>query len=197
MRKHTLAIVALIATIAIIAFGTAGAATAGRLLTSRDIKDHSLRVRDLHEDAIKNLKGQTGAAGAAGVSGPAGPAGTSGPAGPTGTPGPAGPAGTPGPAGPVGTPGLTGPEGPPGSIVTNVHRLSTSSTLGPDVTTTTALCAAGEKVMGGGYRIDENQQTAPFRIFDSYPSSSNAWSVRATKGEQGNVVLNVYAICAG
>lgn len=88
----------------------AGSATAGSLvtgkqvkdgsLTGKDVRDRSLTAKDLSPDAL--LGGTAGPAGADGLTGPAGPAG------PAGDPGPAGP------AGPQGDQGATGPQGPAG-----------------------------------------------------------------------------------
>jgi hypothetical protein len=44
--------------------------------------------------------------------------------------------------------------------VTNVHRISHLVTLDETLVTANALCPVGEKVLGGGYTIDENQLTA-------------------------------------
>lgn len=74
MRKMLLALVAALAALAI----GVGSATAGSLITSKQVKDHSLKVKDLRKNAVKKLRGQTGPVGATGATGPAGPAGKDG-----------------------------------------------------------------------------------------------------------------------
>lgn len=95
--------------------GTTGA-VAGKLITSQEIKDHTITSRDLASNSVKNKNIAPGAvtwqkslsrsakaqiealvgSGAAGPAGPAGPAGAEGARGPAG---PAGPVGNQGPAG--------------------------------------------------------------------------------------------------
>ena len=53
-------------------------------VTSQDIKNKSLKVKDLSRKAQVKLKGRTGATGATGATGPAGPAGPAGATGPAG-----------------------------------------------------------------------------------------------------------------
>lgn len=63
----------LIALVALFAAGTGGAFAAGRLITSRDIANHSIQLVDLSPAAIAALRGHNGAIGA---TGPAGANGT-------------------------------------------------------------------------------------------------------------------------
>jgi hypothetical protein len=108
------------------ALGGTGGAVAGALITGRqiengtittaDIKNRTLQVRDLSPAALE-------AVGKAGEAGPVGPQGL------TGVPGAAGPAGDPGP---VGAPGPAGPRGtspwdtiPSGVTVTGEFRQDT------------------------------------------------------------------------
>ena len=67
--------------------GPATAAKAGRLITSKQIKDGTIQTKDISTTARNALRGQEGETGPAG---PAGPQGEAGPAGPQGEPGPAG-----------------------------------------------------------------------------------------------------------
>jgi hypothetical protein len=62
---------------------------AGKLITSKQIKDGTIQTRDISRTAQNALRGQQG------------PQGDPGPAGPQGDPGPAGPQGDPGPAGSI------------------------------------------------------------------------------------------------
>lgn len=105
--------VALIAVLAVLAIGV-GSATAGSLITSKQIKDHTIKVKDLRKNAVKKLRGQTGPAGATGATGAAGKAGdkgATGATGPVGVQGPSGSVGAVGPAGAVGPSGAVGPAG--------------------------------------------------------------------------------------
>ena len=87
------------------ASATAGVTT---LVTSRQIKDHTIQTRDISKSAISALQGQRGA------QGPAGPAGAKGDTGATGAPGPQGERGSQGPQGEQGATGPQGPQGDPG-----------------------------------------------------------------------------------
>jgi hypothetical protein len=71
-------------------------------LTTKDIKDRSLRRRDFAPGTLP----AAGAAGQPGAQGPRGEQGPSGPAGANGAPGPQGPQGPTGPAGPQGQAGV-------------------------------------------------------------------------------------------
>ncbi|HEY8582815.1 MAG TPA: hypothetical protein VIL49_07700 [Capillimicrobium sp.] len=93
-------------------------------VTSADVRNRSLKRRDLAPGVLRRLQSAssttgTAAAGADGQQGPSGPEGPAGPAGEKGEPGPPGPAGPAGPAGPEGPEGPAGPAGPagPGSLV--------------------------------------------------------------------------------
>ncbi len=63
---------------------SAGSAVAGSLVTSAQIKDHTIKVVDLKKSTVKALKGKKGATGAAGEQGPQGPEGAQGPEGDAG-----------------------------------------------------------------------------------------------------------------
>jgi len=129
------ALVVLVAAIALMATAGAGATAALMItgkqikdssVTSQDIKNNSLKVKDLSARAQAKLKGRTGATGAAGARGPAGPAGTS---------------GLPGLPGLPGIPGLSGFEVVPVSTV--LTGLSTGSATGACPAGKKALAAAG------------------------------------------------------
>ena len=106
--------------VAIIALVVAmsGSALAGGLITSSQIKDGTIQVRDLSPQAIQ-LPPR-----------PAGPQGTGRPGRPTtattattASPGPPGPQGPAGPAGPMGPAGAMGPAGPPVPPVPKAPRV--------------------------------------------------------------------------
>ncbi|WP_210651056.1 hypothetical protein [Nocardioides sp. SYSU D00065] len=98
-------------------------------ITSRDVKNRSLKVKDLSTAAAAKLKGSTGPAG------PAGPRGATGPAGPAGA---AGAQGLPGIQGLAGLPGLSGLE-----VVRRTVPIPALSGTG----TVAAACAEGKKAL--------------------------------------------------
>ena len=67
---------------AVIALVGAGTGYSAGLITSRDIKDKTIKFKDLRSGTVKKLKGQTGPEGPQGPQGPAGPSGTATYAGP-------------------------------------------------------------------------------------------------------------------
>lgn len=89
-------VTAIIVSAIVAASASAGVTT---FITSKQIKDGTIQLRDLSASAMNGLHGQ---AGAQGVPGPQGPAGPKGDTGATGAPGPQGPAG---PKGDKGDPG--------------------------------------------------------------------------------------------
>jgi hypothetical protein len=128
------ALVVVVAAIALMATAGAGATAALMIsgkqikdnsVTSQDIKNRSLKVKDLSTKAQTKLKGRTGATGAAGARGPAGPAG---------------PAGSSGLPGLPGIPGLSGFE-----VITNA--LAIPAGLGSTTNPLTAACPAGKKAI--------------------------------------------------
>jgi hypothetical protein len=118
--KHPATIISLLALF--VALGS-GVATAGGLVSGKQIVDHSIQEWKLTSRAISGLRGNqgpagpqgpTGPRGVAGPIGPVGPMGSTGPMGPLGPIGPIGPTGDVGPMGPTGATGDTGPQGPAG-----------------------------------------------------------------------------------
>lgn len=132
---------ALIITAALLAMASIGlgsAFAARGLISSRDIKNHSIRNADLGTNSVNGRtiqgkavglskltpdvqrrlnnvsKGAKGDTGAPGATGPAGPKGDAGAKGDKGDAGATGPAGGKGDAGAKGDQGDTGPAGPPG-----------------------------------------------------------------------------------
>ena len=91
-------------------------------VTSQDIKNKSLKVKDLSRKAQVKLKGATGERGATGPAGPAGPAGT------TGLPG---------------IPGLPGLDGLSGFEIVPVSTVLTGLSTG----SVTGACPAGKKAL--------------------------------------------------
>jgi hypothetical protein len=150
-----------------------GTSYAAVLITSGDIKDGTIRSRDILDDSVlgrdvKNgtltlgdlsdtsesqLQGQIGPSGPPGPSGAPGPSGEPGQPGPSGAPGLPGPSGSPGPVGPTGVIGPSGPAGPsggPGVSGREVFRIQDVDT-GEDGKELFVWCPAGKKVLSGGY----------------------------------------------
>jgi hypothetical protein len=67
-----------------------GSSYAALQITSRNIKDRTIQVRDISPKAVKSLHGKAGPTGAAGAAGAQGPAGAAGAQGPKGDQGPTG-----------------------------------------------------------------------------------------------------------
>ncbi len=91
----------------VLVVGATSGAVAGRLVTSSDIKNGTIRKVDLSE----KVKDSFSRKGKQGEPGPVGPTGSPGPVGPTGAPGPAGPVGETGPQGAQGARGPRGADG--------------------------------------------------------------------------------------
>jgi hypothetical protein len=125
----------LVAIVLVVTLGGTATAAGVAKVTSKDIKNGTIRLVDVNKRAKAKLRGKRGLKGprgragprgtqgitAQGLQGPAGPQGAQGPDGAPGATGPAGPqgsAGQPGPTGPqgiAGPQGATGPAGPAGS----------------------------------------------------------------------------------
>jgi hypothetical protein len=101
--------------------------------------------------------------------------------------GPAGPAGPQGPAGAGGAGGSAGP--------TLNFAAATGAVAAGEVTSATASCAPGQRVTGGGVRIDSGGDSA---VRESYPNLNNtAWTVRVGNDDVAGGPFNytVFAIC--
>src|SRR4051794_23090875 len=88
-----------------------GGAIAATVITSKEIKNGTIKLGDISSSARKSLAGSRGANGSAGATGARGLTGLAGPAGAAGTAGAAGAAGPPAAGGP---PGRAGPAGAAG-----------------------------------------------------------------------------------
>lgn len=100
--------------------------------------------------------------------------------------------------------GERGPAGPPGPSGGGASSLGLSyrtaegtapavTAAGSGLSTTTATCDAGQRVVGGGLRVDSGDDTS---ARESYPNLGNtAWTVHA--GNDGGVpsTYTVFAIC--
>lgn len=99
---------ALIAAVVAAVVAAASSTAATIVVTSKNIKNHTIQTVDLSTKAKRALKGNRG---------PRGPRGFAGVAGSPGPSGPIGPAGAAGPQGSKGDPGLPGPRGPSHTFV--------------------------------------------------------------------------------
>lgn len=118
--RKTLALVAG-GTVLVLGLGSTSGVVAAGLVTSKDIKDGTIKLRDINDRAQRRLAGAggetgpTGPTGETGPAGPAGPQGERGARGSTGSPGAAGADGAPGEQGVPGEQGPAGPQGPAGT----------------------------------------------------------------------------------
>lgn len=145
MRKPSPAMVVALVALFVALGGTATAA--GVLVTSRQIKDRTIQVRDLNPAAVRALRGATG------------------PQGPEGPPGPAGP------QGPQGHQGPAGAAGPPGSTAASVYARTLDSVAAAGGGSFVNLfCGPNEVALTGGVRTDSVFGV----VFDSYPIMATA-----------------------
>ena len=151
MRKPSPAMVVALLALFVALGGSATAA--GVLITSRQIKDRTIQVRDISPPAMRALRGTRGALG---------------PQGPEGPPGPAGPQG---PQGNQGATGATGPAGAPGRSATDIYtRLFDSVADAGGGSFVNAFCTGNEVAITGGVRTDSVFGV----VFDSYPIMATA-----------------------
>lgn len=164
-----------------------GGATAGSLITGKDIKDGSIQKRDLGAGVQKGLQSTQGPRGNQGVQGPKGDVGAQGPAGAKGD---------------QGVSGLTGA----------VYRVADYGTGGGRATVACADTEAESKqytAIAGGAQSDDSTgaTTATQPITSSFPGrmdwSTNqpkpdrldGWIVNFGAGGQPVDVLRVWALC--
>jgi hypothetical protein len=154
----------------VIALGVGGTATAAKLITSADIKNGTIKAKDLSKGAKRALKGKRG---------PTGPAGLAGPAGPAGAPGTAGPAGPPGPS------ALSG--------ITAIYGFM--EVAGGTVDGGTLSCDPGQRAVSGGYSAGG----ADSEVFVSWASEDRTgWEVALDNIDDTEpALLEVEVYCAG
>jgi hypothetical protein len=141
-------------------------------IRSVDVKDRSLEARDLSLKARRFLKGQKGERGERGPQGPAGG---------TGDPGTSG-------GGGGGTTTTT-----PAGITLTVKTASGSVTGSAETGDAVATCDAGQRVTGGGVRIDSGGGASQS---ESYPSGNNTSWTGVVSKDVNNATFTVFAICA-
>jgi hypothetical protein len=118
-----------VAVIALVFACSGGAYAASSYITTKQIKDGTIKGKDIASATIGPSKLSDGVQDTLDAAA---------------TPGPAGPAGAPGPAGPA------GPAGP--SVVNALTRVEAKGSVGPgQVNGPTALCPAGQGVVSGGF----------------------------------------------
>ena len=133
---------------------SAGTATAAFVVTSKDIKDGTIRLADISANTKKTLKSQRGRRG---------------------------PQGVPGAIGPVGPRGSQGPQGLRGNTISYRNGYSGFvSVPAGSFRFANAECPAGTQIVGGGYAT-ENVSTALLVPTNSYPiglgDGRGAWYV--------------------
>ena len=113
--------------------------------------------------------------------GPQGPKGDSGPQGPTGDPGPQ---------------GSKGDKGDPGATKVTKRDGALGAVAGPGFgSVSTASCAAGETLVGGGVGFANN--TGKPEVAKSAPNNNGQWEVAVRNdGPSGTLQAVAFALCA-
>jgi len=145
-------------------------------IRSSEVKDRSLQVRDLSLSAREELQGERG------------------PIGPQGAPGSSGAAGTAGSGSGTTVIAASGVAITSKSLVATAAP-ATGDANDPTTTTTVASvsCDGGQKVVGGGARMDDIGNTA---ISDSYPEpNGTTWTVHVGNDQMANNTFTVFAVC--
>jgi hypothetical protein len=132
-----------------------------------------------------------------------GPSGPPGPPGLNGTQGPAGPQGIQGPQGETGATGATGATGPAGSSLINdtntyVNSTSVIATAANQTVLADAFCDPGDRVLSGGYRINDGASPVFPGSIIQYSfladSTQTGWHAIMLASHAGST-LEVFAIC--
>ena len=154
---------------AIVSLGVgASSATAASLITSKDIKNGTIKLVDMSASAKRALKGNQG---------PAGPMGAQ---------------GAPGAPGAAGIQGVAGGFDP--AKVTYVQGAVVQ--IEPRETATgTATCPAGTKVLSGGWLVDSNNVGEVYGSRSAANGSS--WVLTVFNwSEEFNATITPFAVCA-
>lgn len=206
---------------ALVVLGGIGGATAGGLVTSASIKDHTIRGIDIHEATIDRgdltpalakaiaSHAKPGVKGDTGATGPQGATGATGPQGPKGDPG------TNGTDGKDGAPGVNGKDGKDGANGVSGYEVRSwdyDTVSGGGIATMT--CPVGKIAVGGGYRYnDDAAMTNGTTVVASYPGvmdwntnkpkvtgdplvDDRGWIVQANKPQNVNPgAMTVFVVC--
>jgi hypothetical protein len=120
-----------------------------------------------------------------------------------GAPGAPGEAGAPGDPGSPGSPGPPGPPGAPGAmgVLGFYTRSAVAMAVGaaePEVVTTTALCDAGDPVVGGGFTHDvlAGGHSTPVDITSAPNGAGTGWVGLIQRILPAGSTLTVWARCA-
>ena len=170
------ALVVLVAAIALMASAGAGATAALMItgkqvkdgsLTSADVKNRSLKVKDFSPKAKTKLTGATGARGATGPAGPQGPAGTS---------------------GLPGRPGLSGFE--------TIRSSIPIPGLGSDTPSVSAVCPAGKTAISAISSYSTPLASLTSVVSQVTRTAPNAFSVTGYNLLPTAQTLNLDVVCA-
>ena len=152
-----------------------GSAVAASLITSAQIKDGTIQLKDINKKARTALKGQKGPAGATGATGLQG---------------------NPGATGLQGNPGVAGANGATNVVV---RQGAVASVANGATGSVTASCNPGERATGGGNSISG---LAGWQVIESFPtpgttgSTPTGWRVDALNGTGATNNLVAIVICA-
>ncbi len=139
---------------------TGGAATAAKLITGKDIKNGSIKLKDLSKGAKDSLEGERG------------PEGARGPQGAQGAAGPAGAAGARGPQGPA------GPSSLRISFALGDTQILCAAGGGEcEAAQSVAQCPAGMIATGGGYESEEAPPAPNSVLLNSSTFDGTGWVV--------------------
>jgi collagen triple helix repeat protein len=154
----------------------AGSATAAKLITGKQIKDHSIAAKDLKKGVL--------------TAGPTGPAGPAGAPGKDGAAGPAGKDGAPGANGTNGKDGADGAKGDTGPSAVFIHRKGEHTvSFSQDRTLATQTLAAGTYAVRADFSAiatNAGDQTCTLKNGATEVAAST-WN--ASAGQRAHVVL--------
>lgn len=150
----------------------AGSATAGALITGRDIKDGTVTSKDLRNGTVTGADVKDGSLSRQDFSGSL-----------QGPQGPAGPEGPVGPQGPQGTPGVSGYQ----------HVVADALVPQNAFRTHDAGCPAGKVVVGGGV---SSVDSTYIRVAESAPlTEGRGWTAGVRNTKSTPVTVYVWAVC--
>jgi hypothetical protein len=164
-----------------IVLATTLSATAALVVTSKNIKNGTIKNKDLHANTITSGKIKNGTLADQDLSAEllASLQGAGGAAGSTGSTGPAGPPGPQGAKGDQGEKGDKGDEGDPGTSGYQVVSMTSPTGAAGEIRFVSTTCPAGKKVVGGGGGTAFADGTVEY----SAPKpDSSGWTVRAKLG---------------
>jgi len=155
---------------------TGGVASAGKLLTGKDIKDGSIHAADLSKRAKSSLAGRRG---------------------PRGLPGQAGPQGPQGATGAQGAPGRDGANAAAAVVPVNGVHVTLCGTGGGGggclIDASEATCPAGHVATGGGWESTPGKPALTATVgFNSRNAAGDGWIV--AMANNGPAEIEFYAV---